>query len=92
VSGVLVVNAGSSSLKVSVLDPGDQATAALDLGYWDGSPDHRELADFITSCRRDIALAGHRVVHGGSRFTGPVLVDDAVLAGCGGRSPPWPPL
>jgi acetate kinase len=81
VSGVLVVNAGSSSLKVSVLDAGDQVTAALDLDHWDGSPDHRELADFITSCRRGIAVAGHRVVHGGSWFTGPVLVDDAVLAG-----------
>jgi acetate kinase len=81
VSGVLVVNAGSSSLKVSALDAGDHVTAALDLDHWDGSPDHRELADFITSCRDDIAVAGHRVVHGGSRFTGPVLVDNAVLAG-----------
>jgi acetate kinase len=81
VSGVLVVNAGSSSLKVSVLDDGDQVTAALDLDHWDGCPDHRELADFITTCRGSIAVAGHRVVHGGGRFTGPVLVDDAVLAG-----------
>jgi acetate kinase len=80
VTGVLVVNAGSSSLKVSVLDAGNQVTAALNLDHWDGSPDHRELADFITGCRGDIAIAGHRVVHGGSRFTGPVLVDDAVLA------------
>jgi acetate kinase len=81
VSGVLVVNAGSSSLKVSVLDAGNKVTAALDLDHWDGSPDHRELADFITGCRGDISVAGHRVVHGGSRYTGPVLIDDAVLAG-----------
>ena len=80
-TGVLVVNAGSSSLKVSVLDDGDRVTAALDLDHWDGSPDHRELADFITGCRGDIALAGHRVVHGGRRFTGPVLVDEDVRAG-----------
>ena len=32
-SGVLVINAGSSSLKVSVLDPGDQVTAALGLDH-----------------------------------------------------------
>jgi len=81
VSDVLVVNAGSSSLKVSVLDAGDRVTAALDLDHWDGRPDHRELADFITGCRGGIAVAGHRVVHGGSRYTGPVLIDDAVLAG-----------
>ena len=80
-SDVLVVNAGSSSLKVSVLDAGDRVTAALDLDHWDGRPDHRELADFITGCRGGIAVAGHRVVHGGSRYTGPVLIDDAVLAG-----------
>jgi acetate kinase len=81
VSAVLVVNAGSSSLKVSVLDDGDRVTAALDLDHWDGSPDHRELADFVTGCRGDVAIAGHRVVHGGSRYTGPVLIDDSVLAG-----------
>jgi hypothetical protein len=84
VSGVLVVNAGSSSLKVSVLNAGDQVTAALDLDHWDGRPDHRELADFITGRRGGIAVAGHRVVHGGSRYTGPVLIDDSVLAGIAG--------
>jgi acetate kinase len=77
---VLVVNAGSSSLKVSVLDGQDQVTGALELDRWDGSPDHPELSAFIAGLGPP-AAAGHRVVHGGSVFTGPVLVDDGVLAG-----------
>jgi acetate kinase len=77
---VLVVNAGSSSLKLSVLDPGNQVTASLELERWDGGADHQELAAFIKGQSR-IEVAGHRVVHGGRDYTGPVLVDAAVLAG-----------
>ena len=75
---VLVVNAGSSSLKVRVLDGGDTVAAALDLDRWDGSPDHRELAAFLTTAGAGAAVAGHRVVHGGTRFSHPVLIDDDV--------------
>jgi acetate kinase len=82
-SDVLVVNAGSSSLKVSVLDRGDVVQAALELERWDGSPDHRELASFLVA-QDGVAVAGHRVVHGGSVFTGPVLIDDRVKAAIGG--------
>jgi len=72
---ILVVNAGSSSLKLSVLDAQDQVTGAFELDRWDGSPDHDELASFVAG-QGQVAAAGHRVVHGGSTFTGPVLVDD----------------
>ena len=34
-----------------------------------------------------IVAAGHRVMHGGTRFTGPVLVDDGVLAALGALVP-----
>ncbi|HXS64945.1 MAG TPA: acetate/propionate family kinase [Streptosporangiaceae bacterium] len=79
---VLVVNAGSSSLKLAVLDPGDQVTASLELERWEGGADHPELSDFVAG-QRGIGVAGHRVVHGGRDYTGPVLVDQAVLAGIG---------
>jgi acetate kinase len=79
-TAVLVVNAGSSSLKVSVLDDDDQVTARLDLDRWNGDPDHAPLAGFLAG-QRDVDVAGHRVVHGGAKFTGPVLVDQQVLAG-----------
>jgi acetate kinase len=77
---VLVVNAGSSSLKLSVLDPGDQVTASLELERWDGEADHPALAEFIVG-QPPIGVAGHRVVHGGRDYTGPVLLDQAALAG-----------
>jgi acetate kinase len=78
---VLVVNAGSSSLKVRVLDDGDTVAAALDLDPWDGSPDHRELARFLTTAGAGAAVAGHRVVHGGAMFSDAVLIDDTVIDG-----------
>jgi acetate kinase len=81
-TGVLVVNAGSSSLKLRVLGADDTVTAALDLSPWDGSPQDDRLRGFLRGAR-GVGVSGHRVVHGGSRFTGPVLVDDAVLAGIG---------
>jgi acetate kinase len=78
-TSVVVVNAGSTSLKVSALDDAGTVTASLQLDSWDGSPDHPELSDFLVS-QRKAAVVGHRVVHGGSRFTGPALIDDAVVA------------
>jgi hypothetical protein len=44
---VLVVNAGSSTLKLRVLGPADEITAALDLDPWDGHPEHDELGRFL---------------------------------------------
>jgi acetate kinase len=79
VSSVLVVNAGSTSLKLSVLDGADTVTDALAVDPWDGSPDHGELAGFIAR-NRNAAVIGHRVVHGGSRFAGPARIDDEVVA------------
>jgi acetate kinase len=64
---VLVVNAGSSSLKLSVLD-GDAVVAATD---------QDDLTTFIAANDR-IDAVGHRVVHGGTEFTAPVVIDDGV--------------
>jgi acetate kinase len=80
VTGVLVVNAGSSSLKLSVLGPANEVTASLDIGAWDGSPDHADLSQFL-SAQPGLDAAGHRVVHGGSRFTRAAVIDEAVIAG-----------
>jgi acetate kinase len=74
---VLVVNAGSSSLKLRLLDGRDQVVGSADLPARDsGSND-----DDLTRTLRDWPapdVVGHRIVHGGTRFTGPVLVDAAV--------------
>jgi acetate kinase len=59
---ILVVNAGSSSLKLSVLD-GDELVATP------GDVSEAGQVDAV----------GHRVVHGGTEFVDPVLLDDAVV-------------
>ena len=71
---VLVVNAGSSSLKLSVLDDADVIVEQHDLEDWDG--DASVLGDAAGSW--DFDAVGHRVVHGGAELTSPVIVDDAV--------------
>ena len=81
-SPIVVVNAGSASLKVSVLDDDNTIIGSLELDPWDGSPDHPELGRFLREWGNG-AVVGHRVVHGGSRFTGPAVIDDSVLAAIG---------
>jgi acetate kinase len=77
-ASILVVNAGSSSLKLRVLGPADEVTAAFDLDQWDGRPEHTELGEFLSGLSVD--AVGHRVVHGGSRFIAPTVIDDTVTA------------
>ncbi|WP_404382755.1 acetate kinase [Knoellia locipacati] len=105
---VLVVNAGSSSLKYQVLDAAsgeteasgivDRIGGAGHLKHTTGGTthqqdvscaDHAEALEAARSALRehgpdlggiDLFAIGHRVVHGGPRFTEPVLVDDDVVA------------
>jgi len=94
---ILVLNAGSSSLKASVLEIGDDGRAsgageplAATQTAW-GS-DATRVVDRRATVKQTLATlwqagvepgtvvaAGHRVVHGGTRFVEPTLVDDAVL-------------
>ena len=59
---ILVVNAGSTSLKLSAVEADDSAVPV---------PSLAEVPDGV------VAVA-HRVVHGGARFVEPVVIDDAV--------------
>jgi acetate kinase len=63
-AGILVVNAGSTSLKLSLVGDDDSTAPVASLAA--APPDVRAVA--------------HRVVHGGERFREPVLLDEAVLA------------
>lgn len=104
---VLVLNAGSSSLKYQLLDMDDRSVCASGLvekiGEDEGSlthrtpgaepltelgtiPDHGAALDRVLAAfERTGGLTeapfavGHRVVHGGARFSGPTVVDDDVL-------------
>jgi acetate kinase len=75
---VLVVNAGSSSLKLRVLDDSDQVTGTVDLPAPRGAADAAAIGSALASLG-DADAAGHRIVHGGTSFTGPVEIDDGVL-------------
>jgi acetate kinase len=105
---LLVLNAGSSSLKFSLF-----AATSLDIRLhgeiehiggaahflardsrdtilaekrWDQPLGHTEALEFLldflpgAAAYDRLAAVGHRVVHGGRNFAGPVLVDAAVLA------------
>jgi acetate kinase len=74
---VLVVNAGSSSLKLRLLDDNDVLEQSADLAAGPSGVDTAALGRAIAQWTPPDAV-GHRVVHGGSRFTGPVVVDAVV--------------
>jgi acetate kinase len=76
---VLVVNAGSSSLKLSVLQ-GEQTCSAEELPAPGAKIDDAELAAVIDAMGSVDAI-GHRIVHGGERYIDPVRIDDDVVAG-----------
>ncbi len=75
---ILVVNAGSSSLKLRVLGPGDVVDGAADLPAPRGVTDARELEDAIRGLGT-VDAVGHRIVHGGTVFSGPVRIDAGVV-------------
>ena len=75
---VLVVNAGSSSLKLSVIGEREDTLAETEL---DGSPAeaaHEDALFRFIEAQHDLGAVGHRIVHGGAALRTPVVVDDAV--------------
>ena len=91
---VLVVNAGSSSLKLRTLDERDTVVGAEDLPPF--MPDRQSVGDHGGEPARDAGVpaalvealgrlgpadaVGHRVVHGGAMFREAVRVDAGVIA------------
>jgi acetate kinase len=115
-SVVLVLNAGSSSLKYSLVDPETGKTHASGLveriGEADGRVTHRSSGDTHSADVRipdheaaiqaaldafeehgpalqtaGLEAVGHRVVHGGTRFSAPTVVDDETLEAVRGLIP-----
>ena len=76
---ILVVNAGSSSLKLRVLDAEDAVVASVDLPAPRGTTDAGAIETALGSLG-PIRAVGHRIVHGGTRYSGPVRLDAAVEA------------
>ncbi|GAA3518458.1 acetate/propionate family kinase [Nocardioides daeguensis] len=77
---VLVVNAGSSSLKLALLDP-EHRLATRTVEAWTGADHLEPIEEFLADLDgvADIEAIGHRVVHGGPRYAGATLIDDDVV-------------
>ena len=78
---ILVLNAGSSSLKYAVFTAPALAKVAAGTIERIAEGDHAVHLDEVLGAVGDAPLTavGHRVVHGGERFTAATRVDDAVL-------------
>jgi acetate kinase len=74
---VLVVNAGSSSLKLSLLDPADRILAATEVEHWDTEDPPPSLHAFLNAGPMPGAV-GHRIVHGGPKLTTAAVLDPLV--------------
>jgi acetate kinase len=75
---VLCLNAGSSSLKVSLIDPDDSVVAEQDFAAPGGRFDDAQLAAAVQAMQ-GIEAVGHRVVHGGPRYPSSVRIDADVI-------------
>jgi acetate kinase len=74
---VLTVNAGSSSLKLRLLEDNDSLAASADFPLQRGEVKASELAEAIAGMAGADAV-GHRIVHGGERFREPVRIDPEI--------------
>jgi acetate kinase len=93
-ASVLVLNAGSSSLKYQLIEPDSGESLADGTVEQIGEPsspvaDHRDAlqaafealsAEGIDLKTCGLVAVGHRVVHGGAVFYRPTVIDDAVIA------------
>ncbi|CAN5668028.1 acetate kinase [soil metagenome] len=102
---VLVLNAGSSSLKASLIALPHTTLARVEVGWGADASRHGDraegIAEALAALEREttgssgaadgdglsaVRVVGHRVVHGGDRFTKTTPIDVDVLAGIEGVS------
>ncbi len=77
---ILVVNAGSSSLKLSLLDGDDAVLADEELQAPEAQIDQTALRQALDSQLGQAQAVGHRIVHGGELFRSAVRIDAEVEA------------
>lgn len=75
---VLAVNAGSSSLKLSLLDDDDELVARRELAAPRSVVDEHELGAALADGLAHADAVAHRIVHGGDRYRDAVVVDGEV--------------
>ena len=74
----VVVNAGSSNLKLSVIDAGQRTVAASTLDRHGDDVELEELRQLAAE-HGPVDAVGHRIVHGGTEFTEAAFIDGSVL-------------
>ncbi len=75
---VLVVNAGSSTVKLSLIGSGDERVDAVELQAPQGQVDRAELNRALAERLGGADAVGHRIVHGGARFRDAVRIDPTI--------------
>lgn len=87
---ILVINCGSSSLKYQLFHTHDSDLDSQGLIEVTDADGYKQAFAKMTQAlpnSNHITLVGHRVVHGGTQFQGPVLITDEVLAEIEALSP-----
>jgi len=80
----LALNAGSSTLKWGLFADGGETPVDEGMAEWESGTEvglDAALRDLLARTGADagrIAVVGHRVVHGGARFSAPTVIDAAV--------------
>ena len=81
---MLILNAGSSSLKYKLFHNLDDVSGGLieGIGETEKNPNHQQALMHVCQAinTKDIDVVGHRVVHGGTLFFKPTEINDANLA------------
>src|ERR1700734_751943 len=88
---ILVLNAGSSSTKISLYQFDKEAAAQSDYGpepqhsvwqievdFANGSFTSIDWQSLLASQTMPVHAVGHRIVHGGAKYSSSVIIDDAV--------------
>ena len=75
---VLVLNAGSSSVKLSLVDGDDRILFDREFEVSEGRLDEAQLANAIHGVG-GVEAIGHRIVHGGPRYQASVRIDGDVI-------------
>lgn len=89
---VLVLNAGSSSLKAALIEPPLATLGRTEVSWGADASRVRDRVAGLESALEDLwakladdgrhlDAVGYRVVHGGARFSAPALIDDNVVTG-----------
>jgi acetate kinase len=87
---VLVLNAGSSSLKASAIETPERTLATSSQSWGSDASRQSDRGTTLTAAIEELVrggdagafdAVGHRVVHGGTRFPDAIVIDDEVIRG-----------